>query len=400
MEIISKSYLSVSTTLNAIIAVMKNRGLKFALSAPTGRAAKRITELTGYEAKTIHRLLEVEWLAEEGRHRFARNERNPLDFDVIIIDEMSMVDVCLFDELLKAVRLGGRIILVGDSDQLPSVSAGNVLRDIIESAKFKTVMLKKIFRQSLDSLITVNAHKINAGEYPEINNKSSDFFMIESKNPVAAARLIVELYTKRLPQAYDFLDGNSVQVLCPSKLRELGTINLNNMLQHKINPGRDDRKEILFEGTVFRVGDRVMQVKNNYDIELSGDDGSLSIGVFNGDIGFIEDIDFSLQTVNIRFDNKVAEYQFSEMHQIELAYAVTVHKSQGSEFDCVILPLLDFPLQLRYRNLLYTAITRAKKLLIVVGSQQMLIEMIKNDRKTLRYTGLCGFLRGNNDPVN
>lgn len=389
-----------TTTLNAIIAVMKNRGLKFALSAPTGRAAKRITELTGYEAKTIHRLLEVEWIADEARHRFARNEKNPLDFDVIIIDEMSMVDVCLFDELLKAVRLGGRIILVGDYDQLPSVSAGNVLRDVVESARFKTIMLKKIFRQSLDSLITVNAHRIIAGESPIIDNKSSDFFVLDSNNPLAAARLIVELYTKRLPQAYGFSDGNSIQVLCPSRLKNLGTANLNNMLQQKINPNRSDRNEIQLNGTVFRVGDRVMQVKNNYDIALTDVDGSLSIGVFNGDTGFIDDIDLSQQTVKISFDNKIAEYQFSEMSQIELAYAVTVHKSQGSEFDCVILPLLDFPMQLRYRNLLYTAITRAKKLLVIVGSRQVLSDMIKNDRKTLRYTALCDFLGRDNDGVD
>ncbi len=377
-----------TTTVNGIIRVMENRGLKVSLAAPTGRAAKRMTELCGKEAKTIHRLLEV-GTADDGKtHIFVRCEKNPLECDAIIVDEMSMVDTVLFDALLKALRLGTHIVLVGDSDQLPSVGAGNVLKDLIMSKRFPSIRLDKVFRQAMQSLIVVNAHRIISGEELVLDSKDSDFFMLESMTGSKAANLVTDLCCRRLPSAYGFSPTDSIQVLCPSKKMELGTVNLNTILQQQLNPAVEGTPEIEIKGTVLRKGDKVMQIKNNYDIVWEDDDGNVGVGVFNGDVGILEDIDVANRCLTVRFVDRVAQYSGEEVQQLELAYAVTVHKSQGSEFDCVILPLLDFPYQLKYRNLLYTAVTRAKKLLVVVGRRQVVEAMAKNDRKTLRYTAL------------
>ncbi len=380
-----------TTTVNGIIMLLKRRGLKVALAAPTGRAAKRMSELCGMEAKTLHRLLEV-GTSDDGKHIFVKNERNPLNFDAIIVDEMSMVDISVFSCFLKAVRLGTTLVLVGDSDQLPSVGAGNVLKDIIMSDRFNTVRLDKIFRQALRSKIVVNAHKIIKGETPDLDSKDSDFFFIERKSGDSALKLLTDLYCNRLPEAYGFSPADDIQVLCPSKKMELGTVNVNNVLQSLINPPKEDLPEIAFKGFVLRKGDKVMQIKNNYDIVWEDDEGNVGMGVFNGDVGVLEDIDVKSKTLTVRFLDRVATYTGDEVMQLELAYAVTIHKSQGSEFDCVILPLLDFPHQLKYRNLLYTAVTRTKKILVVIGSKDVVTAMVQNDRKTLRYTMLCGLL--------
>ncbi len=377
-----------TTTVNGIIKIMENRGLKVALAAPTGRAAKRMTELCGKEAKTIHRLLEVGTTDDGKSHIFVRCEKNPLEHDVVIVDEMSMVDVVLFDALLKALRLGTHLVLVGDSDQLPSVGAGNVLKDLIMSERFSCVRLNKVFRQAMQSLIVVNAHRIIDGQALELDHKDADFFMLESKTPSRAATLVTDLCCRRLPEAYNLSPTEDIQILCPSKKMELGTVNLNNMLQQQLNPPVAGVPEIEIKGFTLRKGDKVMQIKNNYDIVWEDDNGNVGVGVFNGDVGTLEDIDVVNRVLTVRFVDRVAEYSGEEVQQLELAYAVTVHKSQGSEFDCVILPLLDFPYQLKYRNLLYTAVTRAKKMLVVVGSRQVLEAMAKNDRKTLRYTAL------------
>ncbi len=376
-----------TTTLNAIIKILKSKGLSIALAAPTGRAAKRMSELTGCNAKTIHRLLEVEW-NDSDVHAFARNEKNPLPFDVVVIDEMSMVDILLFESLLRAVRLGTRIIMVGDSDQLPSVGAGNVLADIISSQTVPVVALTKVFRQAMESLIVANAHKIIAGEEPELSSKNSDFFMLRNLNGASAAQLVVELSAKRLPDAYGYKPLTDIQVLCPSKMLDLGSVSLNNMLQSRLNPKSKNYERVTFKNFELREGDKVMQIKNNYDIMWTSDNGEEGTGVFNGDIGILEKIDRKNSLLRVRFDDKVAIYYNENVNELELAYAMTIHKSQGSEFDCVILPILDAPSKLLYRNLLYTAVTRAKKLLIVVGSREVLLSMVENNRKSLRYTTL------------
>lgn len=376
-----------TTTLNAIIQILETKGLNIALAAPTGRAAKRMSELTGYEAKTIHRLLEVEW-SDSDKQIFARNERNPLNCDVLIVDEMSMVDILLFESLLRAVRLGCRIIMVGDADQLPSVGAGNVLSDILSCKYIPSVALNKVFRQAMESLIVANAHKIISGEMPDINCKTSDFFMLRNYDSAAAADLVVELASKRLPEAYGYKPMTDIQVLCPSKMLDMGSVSLNNMLQARLNPKVSDSKKVVFKNFELREGDKVMQIKNNYDIMWTSDKGESGSGVFNGDIGVLESVDRKNGLLHVRFDDKVAVYYSENIGELELAYAMTIHKSQGSEFECVVLPILDTPSKLLYRNLLYTAVTRAKKLLIIVGNPQTLNSMVENNRKNLRYTSL------------
>ena len=314
--------------------------------------------------------------------------RNPLNCDVLVVDEMSMVDILLFESLLRAVRLGCRIILVGDADQLPSVGAGNVLADILASNCIPSVALTKVFRQAMESLIVANAHKIISGEAPELNTKTSDFFMLKNTDRLLAAELVVELCAKRLPEAYGFEPMTDIQVLCPSKKLDLGSVSLNNMLQDKLNPKVSESKKVNFKGFELREGDKVMQTKNNYDIMWTSDNGEGGMGVFNGDIGILETVDRKNSLLKVRYDDKVAVYYNENVGELELAYAMTIHKSQGSEFECVILPLLDTPSKLLYRNLLYTAVTRAKKLLIVVGSNQVLNSMVENNRKNLRYTSL------------
>ncbi len=381
-----------TTTLNAIIELLERRDVKIELAAPTGRAAKRMTELTGKEAKTIHRLLEVEWGDGEKQH-FCKNEKNPLDCDIIVLDESSMIDSLLFENLLRALRLSTRIIMVGDADQLPSVSAGNVFGDIIASGKFTSISLKKVFRQAEESLIITNAHAIINNTEPDLSNGGKDFFMIERKSAYDVCNTLLEVCTERLPRTYGFDPLTDVQIICPSRKLETGTVNLNNLLQQVLNPRVGNRQpQLSYKGVYMRVGDKVMQVKNNYDIMWQRDDGSSGEGIFNGDVGYISSIDLRNGIVNVRYDDKTATYFPENFGELELAYAVTVHKSQGSEFDCVVIPLFDIPSQLRYRNLLYTAVTRAKKMLVIVGSRSVFAEMAQNDRKTLRYTMLEGFI--------
>ncbi len=380
-----------TTTLNAIIRLFESRDLEIELAAPTGRAAKRMTELTGREAKTIHRLLEVEWGDGEKR-RFARNERNPLTCEVIIIDEASMIDALLFNDLLKALRLSCRIILVGDSDQLPSIGAGNVLGDILAADLFPSIRLTKIFRQAKESLIVRNAHAIIKGEEAEFKNKDSDCFFMKRADRYSSVATCLELVSERLPKAYGIDSLTDVQILCPSRMMDTGTVNLNNLLQEKLNPRKGKEPQLSYKGVYFREGDKVMQIKNNYDLQYVKDNGEFGCGVFNGDVGYITDIDIRASIVKVRYDDRIATYFSDDIGQLELAYAVTVHKSQGSEYDYVILPLMEVPSKLKYRNLLYTAVTRAKKMLIVVGSEQIWQQMAANDKKTLRYTALRHFL--------
>ncbi len=386
-----------TTTLNAMISILSGRDKSIALAAPTGRAAKRITELTGVEAKTIHRLLEAE-LTKDGKHSFGRNSKRPLDEDVIIIDEMSMVDTLLFKALLEAVRVTSRIILVGDSDQLPSVGAGNVLGDIIASGRVPVVRLARIFRQSQVSDIVKNAHKIISGEKPTLNNNSNDFFFIKTSDPRVVAEQTVDLATRRLPAAYGYSAHDNIQILCPSKKMTCGSVNLNLVLQEAVNPPEKNKKQLFFKGINFRVGDKVMQTKNDYDITWTAASGEVGTGVFNGDIGVIADIDAKNKAIMVQYEDKTATYFEDNLDILDLAFAITVHKSQGSEFDCVIVPLCDTPKMLRYRNLIYTAVTRAKKTIVFVGQEDILYEMIRNDRKTLRYTGLR-FMLDNYDKI-
>lgn len=381
-----------TTTLNAIIRLFEDRGLQPELAAPTGRAAKRMTELTGREAKTVHRLLEVEWTDGE-KQQFSRNERNPLPCEVLIVDEASMLDALLFDNLLKALKISCRIILVGDSDQLPSIGAGNVLGDILASEIFPAIRLNKVFRQAEQSMIIANAHRIIRGEAPDFSNKSSDCFFLKRSGGYEVGRTVTELVGERLPAAYGFDPIRDIQVLCPSRISDNGTAALNNLLQERLNPNDGKKPQLSYKGIYFRVGDKVMQTKNNYDLQYKRDGGEYGTGVFNGDVGYITDIDKRGGILTVRYDDRTVTYFSEDLSQLEQAYAVTVHKSQGSEYDCVVLPLCDIPARLRYRNLLYTAVTRAKKLLVVVGDEGIWAEMTANNKKTLRYTMLKDFLK-------
>ncbi len=380
-----------TTTLNAIIELFEQRSAVIELAAPTGRAAKRMTELTRRDAKTLHRLLEVEW-GEGDKQYFSRNERNPLKCDVIIIDEASMIDSLLFDSLLRALPLSCRIILVGDADQLPSVSAGNILGDILACEKFPAIRLKKVFRQAQESLIVTNSHAIINNTAPDLSNRGKDFFFMPRTSSYDVCNTVLELCLERLPAAYGFNSLTDIQVLCPSRKLDTGTVNLNNLLQSALNPQKKNQPQLAYKGVYMRVGDKVMQIKNNYDLVWERDDGKSGSGVFNGDVGYITAIDLRAGEVKVRFDDRVATYYTEGLGELELAYAVTVHKSQGSEFDCVVIPLFDVPTKLCYRNLLYTAVTRAKKMLVLVGSHDVFFAMAENDRKTLRYTLLKDFL--------
>lgn len=382
-----------TTTLNGIIDMFEKDFLDIALCAPTGRAAQRMTEATGRTATTIHRLLEVEW-SERNKPEFRRNLRNPLDCQAVIVDEMSMVDVFLFSSLLDALPLGCRLIMVGDSDQLPSVSPGNVLKDLIDSGLLPVVQLKEIFRQSLESNIVRNAHAIVNGEQIETDYKDGDFYFLQRHFPLDAVRTIKDLCIKRLPDAYGFDPTTQIQVLCPSKKGETGTFNLNQVLQECINPPAEDKREYNTGYRLFREGDKVMQTKNNYNIHWESDNEE-GDGIFNGDIGFIETIDMRHDAIVIDFAGKRATYSKEQLQEIELAYAVTVHKSQGSEFDAVIMPVISVNSRLCYRNLLYTAVTRAKKMLILVGTTSYLNSMIENNKTQLRYSALKHFMLDN-----
>lgn len=375
-----------TTTLNAIISLYEQQGMRVMISAPTGRAAKRISDLTGYDAKTIHRLLEVGF-DNNGRLRFVHNENNPLPCDVLIVDEMSMVDTLLFEAFLRAMKLSCRLIMVGDSDQLPSVGAGNLLKNMIDSKMITVVQLKEIFRQAQKSCIVTNAHKIVEGIMPDLTQKNSDFFFIQRLKEPAAIETIIDLYKNRLPKAYELSARDDIQILCPSRKGTTGVVELNKRLQNEINPPQKGLNEANGMIYTFREQDKVMQTKNNYDIVWSKEDEA-GAGIYNGDIGTILFINKAEGIVQINFDGRIAEYGLEMLEQLELAYAITVHKSQGSEFPVVILPLLGGFEKLYYRNLLYTAVTRAKKLLVIVGSQNRVEYMVSNDRRTLRYTCL------------
>ena len=381
-----------TTTLNAIIRILKQAGERVLLAAPTGRAAKRMSELTGEESKTIHRMLQVDW--DERDQPFCnRNERNPLECECLVIDEMSMVDAYVFESVLRALPIGCRLILVGDSDQLPSVGAGNVLGDLIAAGMFPTVQLKEVFRQSMQSLIISSAHRIVAGEMPELRRRDSDFFFLPGGGPEQARELIGALCGTRLPKSYGYSPFEDIQVLCPSRKGELGTAELNRLLRETVNPPAKDKAQVKIEGQLFREGDKVMHVHNDYQLPWTREDGSEGQGVYNGDMGVITRIDRPGGAIEVMIDDKLVIYDFDKAgFELEPAYAVTVHKSQGNEFNAVIIPVTKVPRQLCYRNLFYTAVTRAKKLLILVGESEVVREMVKNDRKTQRITGLRQFL--------
>lgn len=381
-----------TTTLNAIIRILMEKGEQVFLAAPTGRAAKRMSELTGQEAKTIHRMLQVDW-DENGNPVFQRNERNPLECDAVVIDELSMVDAYVFESVLRALPVGCRLILVGDSDQLPSVGAGNVIGDLIASGVFPTVQLSEIFRQSMESLIVTNAHRIVGGEMPVLNVRSSDFFFMPAEDARAVSELVLSLAVTRLPKSYGYSPVADIQVLCPGRKGEIGTIELNKRLRERINPQAKDKPQVSVNGALFRVGDKVMQVKNNYDLPWSRPDGTSGEGVYNGDMGIVTDIDRAAGCMRVLVDDREVLYDFEHAAaELELAYAVTVHKSQGNEFTAVIMPVFPGAPQLSYRNLLYTGITRAKKLLVLVGRRSAVADMVANDRKTRRFSGLMRFL--------
>lgn len=381
-----------TTTINSIIKYFELEGLDIFLAAPTGRAAKRMSEMTGYEAKTIHRMLELNG-GMEGNAGFERNENNPLETDVVIVDEMSMVDIHLMNALLKAMVAGTRLILVGDVNQLPSVGPGSVLKDIIDSGRFHVVQLTKIFRQASQSDIIVNAHKINRGEEVSLDNKSMDFFFLKRYEADVIINVLLQLITQKLPKfvnaaAYD------IQVLTPMRKGNLGVERLNVILQKFLNPPAADKKEKEYGDRVFREGDKVMQIKNNYQLEWEilskyGFAVDRGTGVFNGDTGIIREINEYKETITVVYDeDKVVEYPFKLMEELELAYAITIHKSQGSEYPAVVIPLLSGPRMLMNRNLLYTAVTRARKCVTLVGNEKCFFEMVQNVTEQTRYSGL------------
>lgn len=386
-----------TTTIKAMISFFEQEGCDILLAAPTGRAAKRMSETTGRDAVTIHRLLGYQGAPDDGlggsRFTFDRNEDNPLEADVIIIDEMSMVDISLMNALLKAINVGTRLIMVGDVNQLPSVGPGNVLKDIINSKRFTFVMLTRIFRQALESDIVVNAHKINHGEELTLDNKSKDFFFMERAAAEEIQGVVVALVRDKLG-SYVGAEPFDIQVLSPMKKGELGVLRLNTILQHFLNPPDKSKREKEFHDTVFREGDKVMQIKNNYQTEweVRNKKGFLidsGTGVFNGDCGRIVEINPYAESMEIEFDEgRRVTYPFSQLDELELAYAVTIHKSQGSEYPAVVIPLLSGPSQLFNRNILYTAVTRARKCVTIVGSRDMVSTMIQNENEQKRYSGL------------
>ena len=386
-----------TTTINTIIRYFEEEGLDIFLAAPTGRAAKRMSETTGVEARTIHRMLEVNGGAEENAG-FERNEDNPLETDVIIIDEMSMVDVSLMYHLLKAVLPGTRLILVGDVNQLPSVGAGSVLRDIIESGRFHVVRLTKVFRQAAQSDIIVNAHRINRGEPVSLDNKSMDFFFLKRFEADVIIRVAIQLIHQKLPKFVDAAPFD-IQVLTPMRKGLLGVERLNGILQQYLNPPSSDKKEHEYHDIIFREGDKVMQIKNNYQLEweIRSEYGiaiEKGMGIFNGDMGVIRTINTYAETMTVEFDEaRLVDYSLKQLEELELAYAITIHKSQGSEYPAVVIPLLTGPRMLMNRNLLYTAVTRAKKCVTLVGDDRTFQGMIANESEQKRYTGLKEFLQ-------
>lgn len=382
-----------TTVVRALLDIFLGMDYSVALAAPTGRAAKRLSESTSHEAKTIHRLLEMSRKDGEAL-AFQRDENNLLDEHVIIVDEASMIDNELMSALLKAIKPGARLIIIGDADQLPSVGAGNVLRDIIESDRFATVRLTEIFRQAQESLIVTNAHAINEGRMPVLDCKNNNFFFLPRATDREIAMTVADLYRNRLPRSYGADIVSGIQVISPSRRGEPGTENLNILLQNALNPKDPARREYLYRNRVFREGDRVMQVKNNYDLEWTRNtDGTVGTGVFNGDIGVIARINLHEGCMEIDFDDRHVIYDLKLLEELEHAYAITVHKSQGSEYPVVIIPAFSAPRMLMTRNLLYTAVTRARRMVIVVGRSEMIAEMVDNNRQSMRYTGLSEALQ-------
>lgn len=387
-----------TTTVNCIIKVFQMLGAEVKLAAPTGRAAKRLSETTGQEAKTIHRLLEYGYLGEGEPDLFQRDEDNPLSADVVIIDEMSMVDVLLMNHLLKAIVPGTRLILVGDVDQLPSVGPGNVLRDIINSGLVKVIRLTEIFRQAQESMIVVNAHRINHGEFPMLNLPDKDFFLDRRESPNEILETLIDLLIRRIPGFGKYHPVRDIQVLSPMRKGVIGVNNLNTRLQQVLNPPGRNKVEKVFGDMVFREGDKVMQIKNNYNIHWERyEDGNLvedGDGVFNGDVGYVDSIDEVAREMRVIFDDdRLVTYDFTQLDELELAYAVSVHKSQGSEFPVVVIPLAWGPPMLMTRNLLYTAVTRARKMVVLVGRDRTIDAMVKNNHISNRYSGLEERLR-------
>lgn len=384
-----------TTTVRGMIELFEGQRLRVSLAAPTGRAAKRMSDLTGREAKTIHRLLEVTFDAD-GNRTFVHNRENPIAADALIVDELSMVDVLLFASLLEAVPRGCRLILVGDTDQLPPVGAGNVLGDLIASGKVPVVELKEVFRQAMESLIVMNSHRIVRGEMPDLSARSGDFFFMSRSSTAAVEKTICDLVCRRLKEAYGYSPLTDIQVLCPSRKGGLGTGNLNNVLRDQLNPPAPDKKEIKIFDLVLREGDKVMQIKNNYDIQYSYLDEAgnehISAGIYNGDIGILKSVNKAAGVLEVWFDERRAMYPIESAGELELAYAITVHKSQGCEFSAVIMPVFQVVPNLSYRNLLYTAVTRARNQMILVGSEVQVRDMTMNVKRTRRYSALKAFL--------
>lgn len=384
-----------TTTVRGMIELFEGQRLRVSLAAPTGRAAKRMSDLTGREAKTIHRLLEVTFDAD-GNRTFVHNRENPIAADALIVDELSMVDVLLFASLLEAVPRGCRLILVGDTDQLPPVGAGNVLGDLIASGKVPVVELKEVFRQAMESLIVMNSHRIVRGEMPDLSARSGDFFFMSRSSTAAVEKTICDLACRRLKEAYGYSPLTDIQVLCPSRKGGLGTGNLNNVLRDQLNSPAPDKKEIKIFDLVLREGDKVMQVKNNYDIQYSYLDEAgnehISAGIYNGDIGILKSVNKAAGVLEVWFDERRAMYPIESAGELELAYAITVHKSQGCEFSAVIMPVFQVVPNLSYRNLLYTAVTRARNQMILVGSEAQVRDMTMNVKRTRRYSALKAFL--------
>lgn len=373
-----------TTTLNGVIKILKAQKKRILLCAPTGRAAKRMSDLTGEPARTIHRLLEVDFNAK-GELKFKRNETNPLPADVVIADEMSMVDALLMCSLVRAIKPTSKFIMVGDSNQLPSVGAGNVLKDLIASHYIPSVELKEIFRQAAQSLIVTNAHRIVNGEFPVLDDRQNDFFFMNKSLESDIAGLVIQLAKQRLPDTYGFSPIDDIQVLCPTKMGMAGTKEINKQLQSALNPPSQNKAELKFFDVIFRTGDKVMQTKNDYDV-LWTKNNEKGSGIFNGDIGIIRSVDRFSQNVTIDFEGRVAIYTSEMLRRLEHAYAITIHKSQGSEYDAVIIPITAFTHNLLYRNLLYTGVTRAKKMIIVIGTKELVKTMVDNNRKMLRYS--------------